>query len=76
MNTDMGVAPYDAFPIIVHDRLLKNIPFKYVRMGYDFLAIIIGYLLGGIDSTGGNVSEHRFMIFTCTDATVIIQQDW
>ena len=52
MNTDMGVAPYDAFPIIVHDRLLKNIPFKYVRMGYDFLAIIIGYLLGGIPNIG------------------------
>lgn len=52
MNTNMGVAPYDAFPIIVHDRLLKNIPFKYVRMGYDFLAIIIGCLLGGKPNIG------------------------
>ena len=52
MNTDMGVSPYDPFPVIIHDRLLKNISFKYVRMGYDFLVIIIGCLFGGKPNIG------------------------
>lgn len=52
MNTEMGVSPYDAFPVIIHDRLFKNISFKYVRMGYDFLVIIIGCLAGGKPNIG------------------------
>lgn len=52
MNTDMGVSPYDALPVIIHDRLLKNISFKYVRMGYDFLVIIIGCIFGGKPNIG------------------------
>ena len=52
MNTDMGVSPYDAIPVIIHDRLLSKIPFKYVRMGYDFLVIVIGCLFGGKPNIG------------------------
>lgn len=52
MNADMGVSPYDAFPVIIHDRLLKNISFKYVRMGYDFLVIIVGCIFGGKPNIG------------------------
>ncbi|MCR5670772.1 MAG: hypothetical protein K6G10_07175 [Butyrivibrio sp.] len=47
MNADMGVAPYDAVPMMVSEHLLKKIPFSFVRMGYDFTAIVIGVLLGG-----------------------------
>ena len=52
MNADMGVAPYDAMPMIISDKVLKKIPFAVIRMGYDFLVIIIGVLFGGIPNIG------------------------
>lgn len=52
MNADVGVAPYDAMPLIVHDKFLKKVPFKFVRIGYDFLVIIIGCLFGGTPNIG------------------------
>ena len=47
MNADMGVAPYDAIPIILSRKILKKIPFKYIRMGFDGSVLLIGVLLGG-----------------------------
>ncbi|SDB40585.1 Uncharacterized membrane protein YczE [Butyrivibrio sp. INlla16] len=47
MNADMGVAPYDAIPNIISDRLLKTVPFKFVRIGFDGTVLLIGFLLGG-----------------------------
>ena len=43
MNSDMGVAPYDAVVVII-SRHLPRIPFFFVRMTWDICAIIIGYL--------------------------------
>ena len=47
MNADMGVAPYDAVPMMVSKYILKKIPFTYIRMGFDTSAILIGIVLGG-----------------------------
>ena len=52
MNADVGVAPYDAMPLILHDRVLKKVPFKFVRIAYDFLVIIIGCIFGGTQNIG------------------------
>ena len=52
MNADVGVAPYDAMPLILHDRVLKKVPFKFVRIAYDFLVIIIGCIFGGTPNIG------------------------
>ena len=47
MNADMGVAPYDAIPIILNSLVFKNAPFKFVRMGFDATVLFIGFILGG-----------------------------
>ena len=47
MNADMGVAPYDAMPIIISEKLFKKIPFKFIRMGFDGSIVLIGLLFGG-----------------------------
>ena len=47
MNADMGVAPYDAIPNIISNRVLKKVPFKFVRIGFDGTVLLIGFLLGG-----------------------------
>ncbi|MBE5859504.1 MAG: hypothetical protein E7301_05195 [Butyrivibrio sp.] len=47
MNADIGVAPYDAIPIIISENIFKNVPFKYIRISFDGTAVIIGLLLGG-----------------------------
>ena len=46
MTVDLGVAPYDAMPQIVAQRF--KLPFSIVRMAWDILMIIIGFLLGGV----------------------------
>ncbi|WP_051204985.1 YczE/YyaS/YitT family protein [Butyrivibrio sp. VCD2006] len=47
MNADMGVSPYDAMPNILSERIFKDVPFKFVRIGFDGLVVLIGVLLGG-----------------------------
>lgn len=47
MNADMGVSPYDAIPNILSARVLKNVPFKFIRIGYDGAVLLVGALLGG-----------------------------
>lgn len=44
MNADTGVSPFDAMAIIISHR--TRLPFVPVRMGWDFLMIAIGMLLG------------------------------
>lgn len=44
MNADMGVSPFDAMSIIFSHR--TKLPFVPVRMGWDFLMIAIGMVLG------------------------------
>ena len=47
MNADMGVAPYDAIPVILCDRVFKAVPFKFVRIAFDGTVVLVGFLLGG-----------------------------
>ena len=46
MDVKLGTAPYDSIPFIFA-RWFKNIPFKYVRMGFDFSVILISVIFGG-----------------------------
>lgn len=45
MTVDIGVAPYDAIPMILHKRL-KKAHFRLVRICWDVMAVMIGALLG------------------------------
>ena len=50
INSDMGVAPYDALPKIITDKVSKRFPGfpkMIIRMTWDFSAILIGTLAGG-----------------------------
>lgn len=46
MDMDMGTAPYDAIPFMISEKITK-IPFRWIRMIYDFLVIGIGVIFGG-----------------------------
>ena len=41
MNSELGIAPYDAVPAIISDRFVK-LPFFIVRIIFDYSAITIG----------------------------------
>lgn len=45
MDVELGTAPYDAIPLILA-KSQDKIPFRWIRMAYDFIIIIIGALLG------------------------------
>ncbi len=45
MVVELGTAPYDAVPQIISRR--TKLPFAGVRIGYDILVTVIGFLLGG-----------------------------
>jgi uncharacterized membrane protein YczE len=44
---DMGTSPYDAIPSIIA-KWLPKIPFKIIRIAYDGLVTLIGFIFGGI----------------------------
>lgn len=46
MAVDMGTSPYDAIPFIIA-RHVKKLPFRLIRMGYDFAVIGIACAFGG-----------------------------
>ncbi len=46
MVVELGTAPYDAIPQIIAARLPK-VPFSLIRIAFDILVTVIGYLLGG-----------------------------
>ncbi len=52
MNANMGLAPYDAVPVMIKKYILKSIPFAIIRICYDFTAVLIGVLCGGIPNIG------------------------
>ena len=50
INSDMGVAPYDALPKIITEKVTSRfpkIPKMLIRMIWDFSAIAVGTLAGG-----------------------------
>ncbi|MCR5402436.1 MAG: hypothetical protein K6E91_01270 [Butyrivibrio sp.] len=52
MNADMGVAPYDAIPLMIKKYILRDTPFAAIRICFDFSAVIIGLLCGGKPNLG------------------------
>lgn len=46
MDVELGTSPYDAMPFIIGKKLTK-IPFRVIRMSYDFFVIFIGWIFGG-----------------------------
>lgn len=51
MNAQMGVAPYDALPVIIGNALPK-VPFFIIRQLFDFSAVGIGVIFGLISPDG------------------------
>ena len=50
MDVELGTAPYDAVPYIIWNALKKkasSIPFRFVRMGFDIVVVIIALIFGG-----------------------------
>lgn len=45
MTVDLGTSPYDAFPLIIGNKL-KKVNFRWIRITYDVTAVIIGFLFG------------------------------
>lgn len=45
MVVELGTAPYDAVPQIIARR--AKLPFAWVRIGYDIVVTVTGFLLGG-----------------------------
>lgn len=45
MTANLGMAPYDCIPFLIVNRWRK-LPFFAVRITWDALAVLIGYLLG------------------------------
>ena len=52
INANMGVAPYDAIPQILSEKVFKKVPFPIIRIAFDSLAIIIGIVFHGIPTIG------------------------
>ncbi len=52
INANMGVAPYDAIPQIISERVLTKVPFAIIRIAFDFTAIIIGIIFKGTPNIG------------------------
>ena len=46
IDEDMRTAPYDAIPIIISGHLPK-VPFKVIRIAFDFSVTMIGFSFGG-----------------------------
>ncbi len=46
MSTDLGTAPYDALPFMISQKL-PSVPFQYIRVGWDFTAVLIGFIFSG-----------------------------
>lgn len=50
MTSDLGVSVYDAIPIIVSNKSKK--PFRFCRIGCDFICVITGALCGLLPGAG------------------------
>ena len=47
IDMDMGTSPFDAIPSIVAKKMPK-VPFRIVRIAYDGVATLIGFIFGGM----------------------------
>lgn len=45
MDVELGTSPYDAIPFII-SKYVPKIPFRIMRIGYDFLVIFIAWIFG------------------------------
>lgn len=45
MNCGLGTSPCDAIPFIIHEKWLTKLPFTVIRMVYDFLLILIAFVI-------------------------------
>ncbi len=52
MNGEMGVSPYDGLAFIIGNKLRDHVPYFIVRIAYDGLAVVIGFLAGGKPNIG------------------------
>ncbi len=52
MNANMGVAPYDAIPMMIKKYLAKGAPFAIIRICFDYAVVLIGILCGGTPNIG------------------------
>ena len=48
MEADMGIAPYDAFGVIIEKISNRKIPFKVARVLTDVICVAIGFSFGSI----------------------------
>ena len=46
MDVELGTAPYDAIPFLVSKKL-PNVPFRVIRMAFDFTVIVLSLIFGG-----------------------------
>lgn len=53
-STNVGMAPNDIIPFIIKDKI--KLEYRWIRMGFDAIFLIIGYLLGGIVGLGTVIS--------------------
>lgn len=51
MNSEMGTAPYDSVPIVISEKI-PRVPYKIIRMCWDFLMILVGILFGQTPQIG------------------------
>lgn len=49
-SAEIGMIPNAALPVVFSSK--KKLPFKWVRIGYDIVALILGITLGGIFGVG------------------------
>lgn len=48
MEADMGIAPYDAFAVIIDESTNGKVPFKAARVATDIICVGIGFSFGSI----------------------------
>ena len=46
MDVELGTAPYDPIPFLVSKKL-PNVPFRVIRMAFDFTVIVLSLIFGG-----------------------------
>lgn len=48
MECDLGASPYDRLAVVIEDRTHGKVAFRWARIGYDMIAILIGYYTGAV----------------------------
>lgn len=46
MDMNLGTSPYDALSFIIHKAIGHGLPFSVVRIAYDLVVIVLGYIFG------------------------------